>query len=1081
MLKGIRSIVPIGRPLQRSVAGNALLLHPRGRRDPAAWRFAACLARDEQHTLVVVDIPDDTVGDAAEAVTHALSDRPGSLRLVLGGGTSQDVRRTGQRIADSRGALVVVPDGELLPTAGGGLSVPGGRGSGWLRMRPGRPPEHDSMHFPKPHWQFSTMDRPWATSPYGVVEPLPCGVWLRGARPDAAAENRRWLFDRLYADPDVMTVVLGCPGGPAVPLADVAGFWATVMPSVRRRTRFVHFGPVALPQEGEALGQQLADLLDAQVAVLAGVPVEARTAPDLPPRTAPRLADGRLGDPAFAAELRYAPRGAATTAPPPVLVGVQEPLSGYRPLGTGVYEYTLDAVLEVVQSGLWVRPHQEPADGDDVRRIPPAPGETLVLFDRGAPGMASRMHALAEDVVWRLGADGRTGLVVRPADDPALDTSAWSAEPVAVPDARDAVAAAIPAPARPAGVPPWAAEAAAGAVTASENAGATTALAPVPVPVPEPARTDDALLSATAAADLSEPPVRGPREESAPAAERPSVPQQLPALDSDGMPSPPTAATVMAEAGALETPGSGTAVAEPDEPAGGVGTAEGATRPGVTVQAATHTALPESAAPRTPAATAEPGSLPLPGADRPAQPHAAPPAPALPIPTSTDPSPTAPSAIPTPSTAPPAPALPIPTSTDPGATPPTAASPTAIPALPIPTNTEPSPTAPSAIPTPSTTSPAPALPIPTSTDPGATSPAVPASASMPPVNGITRGGPGGAPAAARPAGLRLESSEPVPSAGADRTPPEAVPAAPSAPAAATAPTVAPGARVLVQPVPKGAACAVPPERGIEREREWVRKTFRAQYDALAGTVARVMSQVPGLRDVTGGGAVDAETDLVALRLYLSGNHAEVDAAVRSARTGPHVPLARCVASGLRRLPSHRGPTLFDAELHAAQRAWYTEGRLVTEWAFCAASLLPAGSAPAVTAPSFLMWSMTARRTGPLDSGAPDRVIFLPGTAFKVLRPAEGPESPVLLRELTPQEVGPDGRVAPGRIPLDDLALESLTRAADSLSAKPAPVAPGPGSGPAAVPPGLLSANGRPRTGVRPPAPAESTPHKGATL
>ncbi|SFE89087.1 hypothetical protein SAMN05216251_10678 [Actinacidiphila alni] len=1080
MLKGIRSIVPIGRPLQRSVAGNALLLHPRGRRDPAAWRFAACLARDEQHTLVVVDIPDDTVGDAAEAVTHALSDRPGSLRLVLGGGTSQDVRRTGQRIADSRGALVVVPDGELLPTAGGGLSVPGGRGSGWLRMRPGRPPEHDSMHFPKPHWQFSTMDRPWATSPYGVVEPLPCGVWLRGARPDAAAENRRWLFDRLYADPDVMTVVLGCPGGPAVPLADVAGFWATVMPSVRRRTRFVHFGPVALPQEGEALGQQLADLLDAQVAVLAGVPVEARTAPDLPPRTAPRLADGRLGDPAFAAELRYAPRGAATAAPPPVLVGVREPLSGYRPLGTGVYEYTLDAVLEVVQSGLWVRPHQEPADGDDVRRIPPAPGETLVLFDRGAPGMASRMHALAEDIVWRLGADGRTGLVVRPADDPALDTSAWSAEPVAVPDARDAVAAAIPAPARPAGVPPWAAEAAAEAVTevpaepaaAGENVRAAGgAVAPVPVPVPEPARTDDALLSATAAADLSEPPVRGLREESAPPAERPSAPQQLTALDSDGMPSPPTAATVMAEAGAaeagaLETPVSGTAVAEPDEPADGVGTAEGATRSGVTVQAATHTAPPESAAPRTPAATAEPGPLPLPGADRPAQPHAAPPAtpaPALPIPTSTEPSPTPPTAVPTPAPASPAPNLP--TSTAPDTTPPA---------------TTPSPVA----------TPAPALPFPTSTDPSATPPTAAASptapapaaapAAVPPVNGITRaapGGPAGAPAAPRPVGLRLESSEPVPSAGADRTLPEAVPDAPSA----TAPTVAAGARVLVQPVPKGAACAVPPERGIEREREWVRKTFRAQYDALAGTVARVMSQVPGLRDVTGGGAVDAETDLVALRLYLSGNHAEVDAAVRSARTGPHVPLARCVASGLRRLPSHRGPTLFDAELSAAQRAWYTEGRLVTEWAFCAASLLPAGSAPAVAAPSFLMWSMTARRTGPLDSGAPDRVIFLPGTAFKVLRPAEGPESPVLLRELTPQEVGPDGRVAPGRIPLDDLALESLTRAADSLSAKPAPVAPGPRSGPAAVPPGLLSANGRPRTGVRPPAPAESTPHKGATL
>jgi hypothetical protein len=284
----------------------------------------------------------------------------------------------------------------------------------------------------------------------------------------------------------------------------------------------------------------------------------------------------------------------------------------------------------------------------------------------------------------------------------------------------------------------------------------------------------------------------------------------------------------------------------------------------------------------------------------------------------------------------------------------------------------------------------------------------------------------------------------------------------------------------VQPVPKGAACAVPPERGIERERDWVRKTFRAQFDVAAGTVSRVISQVPGLRGASREKASDALIDLVAVRLYLTGNSAGVDESVRSARVGPHVPLARCVASGLRRLPSYRGTAVLGAEPTDAERAWYRDGRLVTEWAFCPAVALPSDDLP--PHPRFVVWSMTARRTGLLDPTVPDRVVFLPGTTFKVLRPAASAADPVLIREVAATEIGADGRVTPGRSALDDLALESLERAVAALAqardAAPAARGTDPHR-PAApqTPPGLMPAAPRQPAGTRgaaPGAPAART-------
>lgn len=252
------------------------------------------------------------------------------------------------------------------------------------------------------------------------------------------------------------------------------------------------------------------------------------------------------------------------------------------------------------------------------------------------------------------------------------------------------------------------------------------------------------------------------------------------------------------------------------------------------------------------------------------------------------------------------------------------------------------------------------------------------------------------------------------------------------------PGAAAGARV--QAVPSPAACAVPPRDGIAREREWLRGAFRQQYNDGAGAVARLLSEVPGLRGTAQTPTEDVLTDLVAARLYLRGDSALLDRQVRAATVGPHIPLARCVAAGVRRLPSYRGATVLRAALGGAEWDWYRHRTLVTEWAFCWALTAAAPELPGDT--DILIWSMTARRTALLAPDQPARVLFLPGTTFKVLAVRDGDRRAVLLRELSASEISADGRVDTGRTALDDMALSGLEQADRSRQAAEPGTAPG---------------------------------------
>ncbi|MFI1052202.1 hypothetical protein ACH4U3_41895 [Streptomyces griseoruber] len=139
--------------------------------------------------------------------------------------------------------------------------------------------------------------------------------------------------------------------------------------------------------------------------------------------------------------------------------------------------------------------------------------------------------------------------------------------------------------------------------------------------------------------------------------------------------------------------------------------------------------------------------------------------------------------------------------------------------------------------------------------------------------------------------------------------------------------------------------------------------------------------------------------------------------------------------------------------------WYRENRYVTEQGFWTASA--SAAAMREDGPGFVVWSLTARHTAAVDPSAPDRLIFLPGTRFKVLRVIDGRRPLVLLRELFPPEPGADSRPndTNGRqstwldeSTLDELELMTAGPRAASPSMTPVPSTV---AGPWGRPPGLI--------------------------
>ncbi|MGW1680126.1 hypothetical protein [Saccharopolyspora sp. NPDC002376] len=398
--------------LAKHTVGNVLVVCPETKMTPEAQELAMSVAADAEHEMVVVDLPVDVPIAAWDSVAELLPRRRRGVRLILGGRSREATALTGQWLSERIGRTVVAPDGAIFRGAGGTLFVHSGKSSGWVRFRPGRAPEWEAKRFPRPSWD-SGVTEPVPTSSVGMADPIPGGVWIHAAARDAeTGEHWSRLVRGMPCQPEVLTVVLGCPGTPPLSLDDVSRFWRQLDDQVLAKVRFVQYGPVRLPP-GEALGQALADLLDERVICYTGMPVGSTTAPDV----YTVCADGGLGWQSFAREVGYLPRTDPAFQEIPALLTHRIPVSGVEQVAPAVYWYTPDAVLEVVQSGLWVRPPEDAQNAAAVRAEPWSAEVSILAFDATDEKSAERMRLLALDVLARLDPATRVRVRLVPASD----------------------------------------------------------------------------------------------------------------------------------------------------------------------------------------------------------------------------------------------------------------------------------------------------------------------------------------------------------------------------------------------------------------------------------------------------------------------------------------------------------------------------------------------------------------------------------------------------------------------------------------------------------------------------------------
>jgi hypothetical protein len=384
--------------LTKHIIGNALVVYPVGNMTRAAQNLALHVAADTENDLVVVDLPASSPISMWESVAQVLPKRRRGVRLVIGGRSRETTALAGHWLAERLKRTVFVPDGPVLLGAGGSLFVHSGQSSGWVRCSPGKPPRFEAKRFPRPMWDAGLVAENFPTSARGIAEPLPSGMWIRPIGDDRQLRaNRQRLIDLMPCQPEYISVVLGSPGGLPLSQDDVALLWRELPEHLHERVRFIQYGPMSVPR-GQ-LGQVVADVLGREVVFFAGMPVGPAVAPEI----FTVRQDGTLGWHAYAREMKYQPRSSETEQPSvPTVVTHRAPIPGGREVSPGVYWYSVDAVVEVVQSGLLVRPPAATANLEAIRSLPVDPATHNLMYEADTDSDLDRMEYLAGDLAQRL-------------------------------------------------------------------------------------------------------------------------------------------------------------------------------------------------------------------------------------------------------------------------------------------------------------------------------------------------------------------------------------------------------------------------------------------------------------------------------------------------------------------------------------------------------------------------------------------------------------------------------------------------------------------------------------------------------
>ncbi|MFI6095515.1 hypothetical protein ACIA8G_08185 [Lentzea sp. NPDC051213] len=218
------------------------------------------------------------------------------------------------------------------------------------------------------------------------------------------------------------------------------------------------------------------------------------------------------------------------------------------------------------------------------------------------------------------------------------------------------------------------------------------------------------------------------------------------------------------------------------------------------------------------------------------------------------------------------------------------------------------------------------------------------------------------------------------------------------------------------------------------ERDAVRRALGERYGVHAATVCRLLAQRPDAEeDPTAFEAM--VTDLTALLACVSQDEEMVVDTLRMGRLGRLRPYVACIVSGLNRLPVHNGVATVWGQSGPTGPRRYRSGDVLVEHGLLDAVANPAQRIEGVT--EYLLWSVTGRRVEVADRVAvatEERVVFPPGTAFRVLAVAEAEgEHPqqVLMQEIA--GAAADQEIAAMR----PSVLSQLERAGANLRVLPA--------------------------------------------
>ncbi|MCP2244924.1 hypothetical protein [Lentzea aerocolonigenes] len=226
---------------------------------------------------------------------------------------------------------------------------------------------------------------------------------------------------------------------------------------------------------------------------------------------------------------------------------------------------------------------------------------------------------------------------------------------------------------------------------------------------------------------------------------------------------------------------------------------------------------------------------------------------------------------------------------------------------------------------------------------------------------------------------------------------------------------------------------LPDHSSSDAERDTVRRALGERYSVHAATVCRLLAQRPDAEEDPA--AFEAMvTDLTALLACVSQDEEMVVDTLRMGRLGRLRPYVACIVSGLNRLPVHNGVATVWGVTGPTGPRRYRSGDVLVEHGLLDAVANPSQRIEGVT--EYLLWSVTGRRVEVADRVAvatEERVIFAPGTPFRVLAVAEAegdhPQQ-VLLQEMA-------GPVADLEIAgLRPSVLSQLERAAANLRVLP---------------------------------------------